>query len=494
MNIKINGLVQRFLLLLAGILIILGLVPLASAQTFGSEWSAPGLLFPSPQGEKTNELWVEQGDDDRIYLLWNLFPIENEVDRDSERSAVLLAQWTNGRWQGPNDILVWPDGGRLTSTVIDNVGTLHAFSATDCISYSYAVWYEALSAQNWSERQCIDGTGLTNPSAVVSPDGAIYVAYADKGTKALRLIKSTNNGKSWSLISTIDESIDGFLIDPALTVDDKGRLHVAWSVGSPPNGYPPQGVYYSRSDNGGMTWKFPIQLSGMDEGEPAIAVHMDEVHVLWNGDARKMGRYYRYSNDAGETWAPTETLSPQATAGGDGGLQKPPSIITDSTGTAHILLHEQESLYYLAKNGQKWTDKELLFSPSEFNSREIREPRLVITNGNQLHAFYIVIAYTGSPDEDSVNNISRIYHQFRTIDSPQEDPTLLSIPTSPEPKTTSELPELVRIPISQTTSDGSSQNPEDSNEVKNPGYYLFISALIVIVFISLVILYSKLRH
>ena len=494
MNISIAALVQRSLLNLAGILIILGIVPPASALIFGSEWGIPELVFSPPQGEKTNELWVIRDDADRIYLWWNLFPVENEEARDTVRPAVIHAQWTNGRWQGPNDILVWPGGGRLTSTVIDDVGRLHAFSATDCISYSHAMWYEALSAQNWSERQCIDGTGLTNPSASVSPDGIIFVAYADAGTKALRLIKSTNNGKSWSIVSTIDETIDGFLNDPALTVDDKGRLHLVWSVGSPPSSYPPLGVYYSRSDNGGENWKLPIQLSGTDEGEPAIAVHDDEIHVLWNGDVKKGGRYYRYSKDAGDYWELTETLSPQASAGGQGGLQRPPAIITDSTGTVHVLLHEQEALYYMAKVGTVWTDKELMFTSSDFNSREIREPRMAITNGNQLHAFYIIIPYARLPDEDAVNNISRVYHQFRMIDAPQEDPTPISIPASPESTTTFAPTEVIRTPTFQATSDGLSQNSENSIEASNPGYILILSASIVIIFISLVLIYSWLRH
>ncbi|MBE9475316.1 MAG: exo-alpha-sialidase [Chloroflexi bacterium] len=494
MNISIADLVQRSLLILAGILIFLGIVPPASAQIFESEWGTPDLVFSPPQGEKTNELWVTRDDADRIYLWWNLFPVENEEARDAARSAVIHAQFTNGRWQGPNDILIWPDGGRLTSTVIDNVGTLHAFSATDCISYSHARWHEALSAQNWSERQCIDGTGLTNPSAAVGPDGTIFVAYADPGTKALRLIKSTNNGKTWSIVSTIDETIDGFLNDPALTVDDKGILHVAWSVGSPPSSYPPLGVYYSRSENGGENWKLPIQLSGMDEGEPAIAVHEDEVHVLWNGDVKKGGRYYRYSKDAGDHWELTETLSPQASAGGQGGLQRPPAIITDGTGTVHVLLHEQEALYYLAKVGTEWTDKELLFTPSDFNSREIREPRLVITNGNQLHAFYIIITYARSQGDDAVNNISRIYHQFRMIDAPQEDPTPLSIPASPESATTSTPTEAMITSTFQPTNDELSSKSGNSIEASNPGYILILSASIVMIFISLVLIFSWFRH
>lgn len=479
------------MLLLAVLIIFIGTGHLASAQSFGSEWGNPELLFSSPKGEKTNELWVVRGVDDRIYSLWNFFPVTSEETQETTKSAVLLAQWTNGRWQGPNDILVWPEGGRLTSTVVDKVGTLHAFSATDCISYSHARWYEAISAQNWSERQCIDATGLTNPSATIGPDGAIFVVYAGKGTKALRLINSTNNGKSWSIISTIDETTDGFLIDPAMAIDDKGRLHVVWSIGSPPNGYPPQGVYYSRSDNDGQTWKLPIQLSGIDEGEPAIAVYQDEIHVLWNGDAKKQGRYYRYSSDAGETWDPTITLSPQATEGGDGGLQKPPSITADNTGTVHMLLHEQEDLYYIAKTGKEWTDKELMFAASDFNSREIREPRLVITGGNQLHAFYIIISYTQSPEEDAIENVSRIYHQIRSINSTQEDPILFPTPLAPEISITSEP--IDEVPTPHATSEGLFTSYENSIESQNPSTFLILSASLVLLFISLVFVYTRLR-
>jgi Neuraminidase (sialidase) len=106
------------------------------------------------------------------------------------------------------------------------------------------------------------------------------------------------------------------------------------------------GVYYSRSDNNGVSWSVPIQLGEFDEGQPAIAVYEDDVNVLWNGDAEKRGRYYRYSKNAGETWESVEILSPPSYQGGRGGLQRPPAIIVDNLGNVHALLHEQESIFY----------------------------------------------------------------------------------------------------------------------------------------------------
>jgi hypothetical protein len=93
--------------------------------------------------------------------------------------------------------MVWPDAGRLTSVVIDQVGLLHAFSATDCVSYVKAQHDQAMSAHAWGNRICLDQTGLANPTVVQSADGTNYVLYAALNNHSFRLIHSKDGGATW---------------------------------------------------------------------------------------------------------------------------------------------------------------------------------------------------------------------------------------------------------------------------------------------------------
>lgn len=404
---------------IVGVIICCLIIPLITpisifAQGFITDWSNPEVLFSTPEGQKSNELWVLSDKADNLYLWWPIFDVETEEEPlESSKGRTLHTQMTGGEWRSPIDVMVWPDAGRLTSAIIDQEGTLHAFSGTDCLSYLSARHDEAMSARGWGERSCLDKSGLSNTSVVMAKDGTIYVMYVAVGNHSLRLIHSKDGGRTWSSYITVEEDPVQFLLDPMMEIDDLGRLHAVWYVGQAPDAYPPVGVFYSRSDNDGVTWSVPVQLGGMDEGQPAIAVHNDDVHVLWNGDASKRGRYYRYSSDAGESWGNVEVLSPPASQGGKGGLQRLPAIIVDNLGNAHALLHEQESLYYTSKINGTWTPKQPLYIPSMMKAREIFAIRLAITGGNQLHAIYLLASNVRVNDGD----IWTLFHQSREIDA-----------------------------------------------------------------------------
>ncbi|UCD99283.1 MAG: hypothetical protein JSV42_00735, partial [Chloroflexota bacterium] len=277
-----------FVFIFAAFLILGKITSGGRAQSFDPGWSNPELLFAAPEGQKSNELWVLSDQANRLYLWWPLFEID-EAGNPASLESTLHSQRINEAWRSPNDILVWPEGGRLTSVVIDQSGMLHAFSATDCLSYTEARFDQAMSAHGWAGRTCLDETGLANPSVALGIDGQIFVVYTALGNHSLKIIHSENDGKTWSSFSTVQENPDDFFLDPIIAVDSIGRIHLVWSLGEAPDAYPPLGVFYSRSDDGGQNWTAPLQLGGMDEGQPAIAVFKDKVHVLWNGDASKGG-------------------------------------------------------------------------------------------------------------------------------------------------------------------------------------------------------------
>ena len=129
-HIKFGSRIRGFVI---SILLLLGLIPIAAnAQGFIVDWSNPEVLFSTPEGQKSNELWVLRDKADNLYLWWPIFdaateeePINQSIDR------TLHTQQVNGEWRSPMDVMVWADAGRLTTVAIDLEGLLHAFSATD---------------------------------------------------------------------------------------------------------------------------------------------------------------------------------------------------------------------------------------------------------------------------------------------------------------------------------------------------------------------------
>jgi hypothetical protein len=482
---------------------ILGMVPfsaLVDAQDFSNEWSEPELLYLVTDGMRSNFLTILNDRADTVYSWWvtiNAYPEESNIDEPKSRT--FHTQNIGGDWRSPMDIMVWPDAGRMTSVIIDPNGYLHAFSATDCLKYTTAPNAQALSARGWNNIGCLDEVGLAFPSVVQTLDGTFYVVYVALGNHSYRLIHSQDGSSSWSAYRTVLEIQDDFLLDPVLAVDQKGRLHLVWSVGEAPDAYPPTGVFYSRSNDGGISWTPPIQLGGKDEGEPAIAVNNDEVHVLWNGDAAKRGRYYRYSPDAGESWSSVEVLSPPSSQGGNGGLQRPPAIVMDNVGNVHVLLHEQEALYYVTKTDFGWTAKQALYNPEFMKGVELFGVRLAITGGNNLHAVYILESYYHLKSEDRRNHIWRVFHQSKEINAIDENPIPWPTPLPEETRSATETQDELEVSETSTAQPPQNVNYNDdlvSTNSYNPAWSIYVGVTSVSVFIIflLILFFVKQRR
>ena len=91
-----------------------------------------------------------------------------------------------------------------------------------------------------------------------------------------------------------------------------------------------------------------------------------------------------------------------------GGLQGPPAIAVDSTGTVHILYTDSPRLYYITRRGDEWSQPEEIAGPDNTGATsEINYPMLSITGGNLLHALY-------------TRDAQAVYYQQRTIDAPYQ--------------------------------------------------------------------------
>jgi len=105
----------------------------------------------------------------------------------------------------------------------------------------------------------------------------IYVVYCE-GTGANSVIKftrSTDGGLTWSSPVELSKAPYNYVSDPDITVDHLGNIIVVWQSDG---GMASDGVYLTRSSDGGVTWGTPVRCepngapSNYDRKDPAVTV------------------------------------------------------------------------------------------------------------------------------------------------------------------------------------------------------------------------------
>jgi hypothetical protein len=141
--------------------------------------------------------------------------------------------------------------------------------------------------------------------------------------------------------------VPGGGIQPQVTVDEAGAVHMLYYQGDPQNG----DLYYVRARDGGASFSAPLRVNSSHGS--AIAVgnirggHLamgkkGRVHVAWNG-SRSAGKpggepmLYTRLNDAGNAFEPERNVI-QSAYGLDGGG----AVAADASGDVYVLWHAPE--------------------------------------------------------------------------------------------------------------------------------------------------------
>jgi hypothetical protein len=236
-------------------------------------------------------------------------------------SAMLVArsQDFGTTWQLPHALIA------SGAQVFNDKGSITADPTND--SYVYAVW-DQLTSQNtgptWFARTTTMGSTWENarpiydpgPSAqtignqiVVLPDDSLLNVFTQIDTAAdgttssrARVIRSTNNGLTWSNPITIAELEPVGTINPANNAPVRdgsdmvsvsagaGAVYVAWqdarfSMGNMPH----DGIVLARSTDGGQTWSTPVQVNAdtnVQAFTPTVNVRADGVIAVTYFDLR----------------------------------------------------------------------------------------------------------------------------------------------------------------------------------------------------------------
>jgi hypothetical protein len=172
---------------------------------------------------------------------------------------------------------------------------------------------------------------------LVDAHGTLHVVYAvplNEG-RGIYYVRSEDSGASWSEAQAIfDAAAAGWAMadHPTLAMDPAGTLHVAWVQGSRDGPFPPQGIFYARSTDGGQGWSEPRAMAEGAYDWPRMGAPLTGwAHLLWNEVTGGGGWTHRWSTDYGASW------STQQEVRGFRGVTGPAGLTADGAGTLNLV-------------------------------------------------------------------------------------------------------------------------------------------------------------
>ncbi len=269
----------------------------------------------------------------------------------------------------------------------DHTGGVHVIFRRSVNLYHASVdGQHAGNAGRWSRPRVVASATLGAALSIDAANG-LHVCLPDD--QAVLHTRSVDGGQSWSDPVTVTlleaPSVATHL---ACATQSGGQIvHLAYVEVAPPNYYPPDAVYYVRSQDGGVTWSGVEQMAGRDFGLPEMLAGPDGVvHVLWQGTANDNGgRYYRRleEHELIPTWSDFEILP--VDGGGFGGDAP---LALDGDGRLHVITAAPRS-EWLTRDANGWSDARTVPTNAEPRER-VEYPAMAIADGNEMYVAHVV--------------------------------------------------------------------------------------------------------
>jgi len=354
-----------------------------------------------------------------VHILW--------TGRSEGSPAIYYATYREDV-RGPVDVIVG-DNALVAAVAVDEAAYLHViWMGMNQIYHSRVFVMDALLVRAWEAPRLL-GDGVASASSfaadiVVDNQNVLHVVYGASRSADVFTVRSEDGGVSWTTPQQIDDVGAIHVTEAASEVRiayDRAAdvLHVTWVARETPRGWPGTRLFYSRSEDGGLSWSAPLLVDEARSGEyaedrgpffPTVAVRVkDEVHLTWAG-APRGDRWHQWSTDGGVTWSAKSPMSVfNETARGMG--------IPGTTGFTDMVVDSAGQLYAVTTLGDSGAPRSARWingvwderSDSPYAGPDCEDPRVVVTVGNRLHLvcveqvsaqlndIWYVIAHTNSP-------------------------------------------------------------------------------------------------
>ncbi len=326
-----------------------------------SNWSQPmslSLLHGEWYGWFPDIIADETG---RVHVVWSSGLLGSSPPPKSPGEwagfdTVMYTSSQNSRdWSPVIDIAALPAQGAVTrpALLIDKDRFLHMTFRNLDVYYSRAPLRSVSSPSSWSPPSLITHTGYYTRMAV-DGQGRLHLIFtkdifdennlACPGCSDVFYRWSDDNGVSWSAPIDISNLPTGS-VKPQILVDKQNNLHVIWEEGPGTGGIgmlnDPTKIMYTASYDRGKTWIAPVEFIAPGGRARNGAIGLDgegKLLVVWQGLPEDMV-YFQLSSDDGHSWSP-----PQPIAGVWGGAAVYSTkldgyeMATDSDGNVHLVL------------------------------------------------------------------------------------------------------------------------------------------------------------
>lgn len=415
-------------------IMLVGRVLSVSAGQGGNDWTPPMLVYETKEGAIRDIQVVVDGDG-----ILHLFFKNSSQDRNG--TSVYHAKWNGKWWTEPVDILMAESISTLQAAS-DEQRVLHLIwqGELGLLYHSHAAVTEADTAHGWSEPMALDQSNFSG-TLLAGDDGRLHIFYPGKDTSGIFHLESPDGGLTWenrTLVALTSSPMDAAdSVQAAWGAGD--TIHVTWTEYPVPELYPPTGIYYARSDDGGLHWTPPLQIAGPDHIALTVVADGERVHLGWNGTIGNGGRYHTESANGGQTWSRTH----QVVAQGLGGAEGYPQLVIDSTGKVHYLTTYGQRVWYSVFVDHSWRSPQYVSSGDERGIpplgtqidaqtiRHIEQPALTLTEGYTLHAFFW--------DARASKGVTYVWHTMRIADAPRIEPSGVPVESTLEPTSTAEV-------------------------------------------------------
>ncbi|MEA3377271.1 MAG: sialidase family protein [Chloroflexota bacterium] len=361
------------------LVLLLGQTVDTVAAQGGAGWDPPvvlsrGIVDDDGQPADGFRPVVVADDWGQVHAFWGA---RTNPDRGVMGNAIYYARWDEQGWSNPRDIIFVDDANNqhaVPRVAVDAEGWLHlAWLRRGTLRYSRVSVWQADDVRAWADPVVVtEGPvpGGDNPAAIVAgADGGVHVIYLLGSDGSTIAHTSSEDGVSWSDLTIVASGMGGRLVNAS--IDHSDRLHVVYHMNTADG----VGVYYTRSEDMGATWSDPMLVDRHDHryrGNYAphyinVLAFENQVHIAWHGAPRSQ-RWHQWSDDGGVTWREPVQISPDLVF-----LTNPPAMAFDGSGVLHLMsvgggpqgAEESTAVFHTAWRGGQWGPLELVCTEAD---------------------------------------------------------------------------------------------------------------------------------
>ena len=156
--------------------------------------------------------------------------------------------------------------------------------------------------------------GSAFPQIAVGPNDEVYVVYTAKPPDTptddgdIYFVRSTDRGETWTRPSTLNgDDTDHLQFFPSIATSPNGNIHVMWGDFRDDRAQTRYQIYYTTSDDEGITWGFQDKTLGIDTRDTRVSDYHSNANKGFPG-GQFIGDYFSIDasdQDAYLTWADT---------------------------------------------------------------------------------------------------------------------------------------------------------------------------------------------